>query len=244
MRLLIVDDDEDIRTMLKLGLEPDGYAVDVAADGEQGWEMGDVHNYDAVVLDLRLPKMNGLEVCRRLRQSNPTLAILVLTGSTDCADGIDALDGGADDYVTKPFDFALLRARLRAVLRRDMRTRRPVLEFKDIRLDPAGRTVLTDSQAVDLAVQEFGDVVRNVPHADEYGAFTDNAYQRDAGTGLKPVGTLDVWEVAFSGLSLDRPCPATDDPSTPDTSGSCPPITTLAVLIDDKGGAYLEAQGF
>lgn len=156
MRILIVEDELDLANALARGLRRKGYAVDIAATGEQGWELGEVNEYDLVVLDLNLPEMDGLEVCRRLRDSKPELLILMLTARSRVRDKVIGLDLGADDYLVKPFHFEELAARIRALLRRDLRVREPILCVGDLRLDPASRTAWQGKRRLELTRKEFG----------------------------------------------------------------------------------------
>jgi DNA-binding response OmpR family regulator len=156
MRLLLVEDETDLAMMLAKGLRQQGYAVDIAADGALGWELAEVNEYDLLILDLNLPDLDGLEVCRRVRASQPALLILVLTARDRLADRIAGLDRGADDYVVKPFYFTELMARIRALLRRDLRARTLLLQWRDLRLDPGSRVVWQGNRQVRLTSKEFG----------------------------------------------------------------------------------------
>jgi len=156
MRLLVVEDELDIAHAVAKGLRQQGYAVDVAYDGEQGWKLAEVNEYDLLILDLNLPEMDGLELCRRLRASRPSLLILMLTARSLPDERVTGLEQGADDYLVKPFYFAELTARIRALLRRDMRVRTPLLQFKDLKLDPTARVVWQDNHRLELTSKEFG----------------------------------------------------------------------------------------
>lgn len=120
VKLLIVDDENDFAFTLARGLRNQCYAVDIATDGESGWEMAEVNEYDLVILDLNLPGLDGLEVCKQLRKSRPQQLILMLTARDKLSEKVTGLDIGADDYLTKPFQFDELTARIRALLRRDL----------------------------------------------------------------------------------------------------------------------------
>jgi DNA-binding response OmpR family regulator len=155
MRILIVEDELDLATALKRGLIQIGYAVDVAINGEQGWELGEINEYDLVILDLNLPEMDGLEVCRRLRANKPHVLILMLTARSRLEDKVKGLDLGADDYLIKPFHFEELEARIRALLRRDLRVREPVLCVGNLKLDTVGRKFWKEESRLELTRKEF-----------------------------------------------------------------------------------------
>ena len=155
MRLLLVEDDAKLATAVCRGLRHEGYAVDHAADGDAAMADAHVWSYDAVVLDLMLPRRNGLEVCRALRERGDGVPILMLTARGAVDDRIRGLDAGADDYLAKPFDFGELLARLRALARRGPARHGPVLEAGDLRLDPATRRVDRAGVHVELSTKEF-----------------------------------------------------------------------------------------
>lgn len=156
MRLLIVDDEDDFVAALARGLREQGYAIDVATDGDAAWELATVNDYDLILLDLNLPGLDGLDICHRVRETRPDVLILMLTARDRLADRVTGLDAGADDYLVKPFHFSELTARLRALLRRDLRVRAPFLEWRDLRLDPTGRVVWLGGQRLELTAKEFG----------------------------------------------------------------------------------------
>lgn len=156
MRLLLVEDENDIASALARGLRHEGYAVDVSGDGQDAWELATTHDYDLLILDLNLPSMDGVELCRRLRASSPSLHILMLTARSELSDRVSGLDAGADDYLVKPFHFAELLARIRALLRRDLRARTPLLQCGDLRLDPATRTAWQGNHRLELTGKEYG----------------------------------------------------------------------------------------
>jgi two-component system, OmpR family, response regulator len=155
MRVLVVEDEKRLADGLRKGLEAEGFAVDVALDGADGLWMAREHAYDAVVLDIMLPGMNGYKVCATLRQDGVWTPILLLTAKDGEWDEAEALDTGADDYLTKPFAYAVLVARLRALLRRGARERPVVLEAGDIRLDPAARRAWRGGAEVALTPREL-----------------------------------------------------------------------------------------
>jgi two-component system, OmpR family, copper resistance phosphate regulon response regulator CusR len=153
--ILVVEDERKIREFLRRGLEEEGYTVKVAADGEAGFELASGNAYDLIVLDLLLPRRDGLDVCRALRAGGVTTPVLMLTARDTVTDRVTGLDVGADDYLTKPFAFEELLARIRALLRREGTARPPVLRVADLVLDPATRTVTRRGQTVDLTNREY-----------------------------------------------------------------------------------------
>ena len=141
--------------LVRRGLAEEGAAVDVARSGEDALWMAAATPYDAVVLDVMLPGIDGFETCRRLRGDGVWTPVLLLTARDSVADRVAGLDGGADDYLTKPFSFAELSARLRALVRRGQKERPAVLEVGGLRLDPATRQAWRDDEAIDLSIKEF-----------------------------------------------------------------------------------------
>ncbi|HZB70782.1 MAG TPA: response regulator transcription factor [Acidimicrobiales bacterium] len=155
MRVLVVEDEQRLAAGVRAGLEAEGFAVDVSYDGIDGLWRAREHPYDAIVLDLMLPGMNGFKVCRTLREEQNWTPILILTAKDGEWDQVEALDTGADDYLTKPFSTAVLVARLRALLRRGSRPRPAVLTAGDLRLDPAARRAWRGDVEVDLTAREL-----------------------------------------------------------------------------------------
>ena len=155
MRLLVVEDETKVASFIKKGLEEEGYAVDIAADGEDGLALGLTRVHDLIILDIRLPKLDGLRVLQALRQDNVTAPVLLLTVRATIEDKVLGLDAGADDYLTKPFAFQALVARLRALLRRRVEAEPTVLRIDDLTLDPARRTVTRRGEKIDLTPREF-----------------------------------------------------------------------------------------
>src|SRR5215210_5429954 len=141
MRALVVEDESKMAALLRRGLQEEGYAVDVAQTGEDGAWLGHENDYDVILLDAMLPDIDGFEVCRRLRAAGRWSPILMLTARDGFQDRVAGLDAGADDYVTKPFSFDELFARIRALLRRGPSERPAVLAAGDLELDPATRRV-------------------------------------------------------------------------------------------------------
>jgi two-component system, OmpR family, response regulator MprA len=157
-RVLVVDDDPRILSMMRRGLSIAGYSVDLAADGDEALATARESPPDIVILDVMLPEIDGLEVCRRLRAGNKSLPILMLTARGRVPDRVAGLDAGADDYLVKPFAFDELLARMRALLRRrggDQAETIASLEFGDLRLNPATREVFRAGEPIDLTVREF-----------------------------------------------------------------------------------------
>jgi two-component system OmpR family response regulator len=155
VRILVVEDEARLATLVRRGLVEEGHAVDLAADGEEALSWIDVGDYDAIVLDIMLPGIDGLDVCRRLRRQRMQTPILLLTARDTVADRVAGLDAGGDDYLVKPFAFAELAARLRALARRPPQAFDPVLHAGEIRLDPASRRVWRGSEEIALPNKEF-----------------------------------------------------------------------------------------
>lgn len=156
MRVLVVEDETNLANALAGGLRREGYAVDVAFDGVHGHEMATVNDYDLILLDLSLPGMDGLEICRKLRDMNQNTIIMMLTARGRLADKVSGLDTGADDYIVKPFDFPELLARMRALVRRDQRSRDVILRWGKIRLDGVTKAAWYDKRRLELTRKEFG----------------------------------------------------------------------------------------
>jgi len=165
MRLLLVEDDKKAARVLTRGLLEEGFAVDVAHSGDVGDEMATVNRYDAIVLDWRLPRKDGLAVCRDLRGRGILTPILMLTARDSLPDRVSGLDSGADDYLTKPFAFEELLARIRALLRRSELTRPPVLEVGDLVLDPVTHRVTRDGVEIGLTPKEYAILETLMRHA-------------------------------------------------------------------------------
>ncbi len=155
MRILIAEDDAALAGFVRKGLESEHYAVDVSGDGEQSRAMASEFDYDLVVLDLNLPRLDGIAILRYLRTRKPTMPLLVLTGRSRVEDRVQCLDLGADDYLIKPFSFAELSARIRALLRRSHLPAESVLAVDDLKLDRVERRVERAGRRIELTSKEF-----------------------------------------------------------------------------------------
>jgi heavy metal response regulator len=183
MRLLIVEDEKKVASFIKRGLEEEGYAVDVAADGEEGLAMALDRVHDLFILDIGLPKMNGIQVLEELRKRKITTPVLLLTVRATIEDKVLGLDAGADDYLTKPFAFQELVARVRALLRRRVEGGPVLFRFSDLVLDPARRTVSRSGEKIELTAKEFAIL--------EY-------FMRNAGRVLTRTRIIEhVWDYDF-----------------------------------------------
>jgi DNA-binding response OmpR family regulator len=185
MKLLLVEDDKKIATAVKRGLEAEGFTVEVALDGEQGYWLATEGSYDLIILDILLPGRNGFRICGDLREAGNWTPILMLTAKDGDLDEAEALDTGADDYLTKPFSFAVLVARVRALLRRAT-GRSPVpVAAGDLRIDPGQRRAWRGDVEIDLTARQF-DVLEFL--------------MRRAGQVLSKTEILDgVWDYEFDG---------------------------------------------
>jgi two-component system OmpR family response regulator len=155
VRVLVVEDELRMASLIRRGLAEEGLAVDIAANGEDALWMAQASDYDAIVLDVMLPGMSGFETCLELRQNGVWTPVLMLTARDSVEDRVAGLDTGADDYLVKPFAFAELLARLRALARRGDLERPAVLEVGDLQLDPATRRVVRGSSEIELSTKEF-----------------------------------------------------------------------------------------
>ena len=157
MRILIVEDEHRLANIIKRGLGEDGFAVDVAYDGAEGKYLAELNakEYDAIVLDLNIPKIDGLTLCKCLRENKIEVPILILTAMDSVEDKVRGLDLGADDYMTKPFAFSELRSRLNAIVRRRQADSSPILKVADLELDPAKHEVKRAGKMVSLSPKEF-----------------------------------------------------------------------------------------
>jgi two-component system OmpR family response regulator len=167
VRALIIEDELRMASLIRRGLAKEGLAVDVATSGEDGLWMAEATDYDVIVLDVMLPGIDGFETCRRLRTNGVWAPVLMLTARDSVEDRVAGLDTGADDYLVKPFAFAELLARLRALARRGEAERPSVLEVGDLRLDPAAHRVSRGSSEIRLSAKEFALLETFMRRADE-----------------------------------------------------------------------------
>src|SRR3984957_5676665 len=155
MQILVVEDEQRMAALLKRGLTEEGHHVAVASDGATGFEIARTNHFDVIVLDVMLPQMDGITVARRLRAEHNQTPVLLLTAKDAASDVIRGLDAGADDYLTKPFSFEILLARVRAVSRRGVIARPVCLEVADLKLDPASHRVTRGGDAMNLTPREY-----------------------------------------------------------------------------------------
>jgi two-component system copper resistance phosphate regulon response regulator CusR len=155
MRILLVEDEARMGQAIKRGLRNAAYAVDVARDGEDALYQTSINEYDAVILDVMIPKLDGFEVCRELRAQGSRIPVLMLTARDAVEDRIAGLDTGADDYLTKPFEFGELLARLRALLRRGQELRPTIIQVGDLEINTRGQRVRRNQQPIELTTKEY-----------------------------------------------------------------------------------------
>jgi DNA-binding response OmpR family regulator len=155
MRILVIEDEVKLANATKRALELQKYAVDVAYDGEVGLDLSIGESFDLIILDLMLPKIDGLEICKQIRKKGIHTPVLMLTAKGQILDKVTGLDVGADDYMVKPFSFEELFARIRALVRRSSRTDDPVLKVKDLTLDPIAFKVKRGDKLIELSTKEF-----------------------------------------------------------------------------------------
>jgi heavy metal response regulator len=155
MKILVVEDEKKVASFIKRGLEEEGYSVDVAYDGEEGLKMGADDSYELILMDLMLPHKDGLEVIQDLRKQDIRTPVLCLTAKDKVDDIVSGLDSGSDDYLTKPFAFAELLARVRALIRRGTTERGAEITFADLRLDPVAHKVWRADREIDLTTKEY-----------------------------------------------------------------------------------------
>jgi heavy metal response regulator len=187
MRILLVEDESKVANFIQKGLNSERYAVDVADNGEAGLELAQAYHYDLLILDLMLPKLDGTQVLSRLRRSDSTVPVLVLTARDSVQDKVTNLENGADDYLTKPFAFAELMARVKALLRRGPVSRANVLRVDDLELDRLSQLVKRAGKRIDLTSKEYSLL--------EY-------LMTNAGRVLSRTMIIDhVWDQSFDGMT-------------------------------------------
>ena len=155
MKILVVEDEERVAQFIQKGLKEEGHAVDVSYDGEDGGFLAEVNDYDLIILDLMLPKKNGLQTCKEIRDHGVNTPVLMLTARDSVEDKVRGLDAGADDYLAKPFAFEELLARVRALLRRQSESKTPTLKIADLELDPMSRQVTRSGKPIRLTTKEY-----------------------------------------------------------------------------------------
>jgi DNA-binding response OmpR family regulator len=187
MRILVVEDNRSLNQSLRMSLEEDGHAVDASYDGSEGQYLAEVTPYDVIILDIMLPGKNGVDVCRELRQKGVRTPVLMLTARDTVEDRVTGLDSGADDYLVKPFALPELRARLRALLRREAPEKSSILQVGDLVMDPAIHKVERGGQIIDLTSKEYALL--------EY-------FMRNAGRLItREMAEQHVWDYDFEGVS-------------------------------------------
>lgn len=187
MRILVVEDERRLSTVIKKGFMEDGFAVDQAFDGEDGQFLAESEQYDLIVLDIMLPKVDGLTLCKNIRAKNIKTPILMLTAKSSTDDKVAGLDSGADDYLTKPFSFVEFRSRVHALIRRSHQEASPVLTIDDLELNPLKHTVTRKGLPVKLTPKEFAILELLLRHKGEVVTRT--------------MITEHVWDYNFDGMS-------------------------------------------
>lgn len=187
MRVLIIEDEHRLSRVIKKGLVEDGFAVDQAFDGEEGLFLAETEAYDIIILDLSLPKMDGMQVCRELRSKNIKTPIIMLTARITVEEKITGLDIGADDYMTKPFSFLELRSRIHAIIRRSKQQIQPILTIADLEVEPMKHIVKRNGQLIQLTPKELAILELLLHHKDEVVSRT--------------MILEHVWDYNFDGMS-------------------------------------------
>lgn len=180
MKILIVEDEKKVATFIKRGLEDDSYQVTLSHDGVDGLKRAGSGEYDLIILDCMLPKKDGLTVLRELRESGNQVPVLMLTAKADTLDVVSGLDAGADDYLAKPFAFAELQARVRALIRRSEQDRGAEIRFADLRLDPVNHKVWRGQTEIVLTAKEYNllaYMVRNAGNVLSRANIADNCWE-------------------------------------------------------------------
>lgn len=167
MRLLLVEDERRLATVVKKGLTEEGFAVDIASDGVEGQYLAESEEYDLIILDIMLPKIDGITLCKELRKKKIKTPILMLSAKTTLEEKVTGLDSGADDYLTKPFAFLELRSRIQALIRRSKQEASPILKIADLELDPIKHIVRRSGRIITLTPKEFSVLELLLRHKDE-----------------------------------------------------------------------------
>lgn len=167
MRILLVEDERRLSSIVKKGLTEEGFAVDTAFDGEEGQYLAEGEMYDAIILDIMLPKIDGISLCRELRNKQIKTPVLMLTAKTTVEDKVAGLDSGADDYLTKPFAFMELHSRLHALIRRSKQESSPILKITDLEVDPIKHKAMRNGKPLSLTPKEFAILELLLRHRDE-----------------------------------------------------------------------------
>ncbi len=187
MRILLVEDERRLSNVVKKGLTEEGFAVDTAYDGEEGQYLAESESYDLIILDIMLPKVDGLMLCKELRKKNINTPVLMLTAKTTLEDKVAGLDSGADDYLAKPFAFLELRSRIHALIRRSKQEGSPVLAVGDLEVDPIKHKITRAGKPVTLTPKEFAILELLMRHKDEVVSRT--------------MITEHVWDYNFESMS-------------------------------------------
>jgi len=187
VRILIVEDEHRLSNIIKKGLVEDGFAVDQAFDGEEGLYLAETEQYDLIVLDIMLPKLDGLQLCKELRRENVKTPVLMVTAKSTTEDKVAGLDSGADDYMTKPFSFIEFRSRVHALIRRSHQEISPVLKVDNLEVDPLKHSVKRGGKAINLTPKEFAVLEFLLRHKTEVVSRT--------------MIVEHVWDYNFDGMS-------------------------------------------
>jgi len=182
MRLLIVEDEQSLLEHLQAGFKKEGFAVDISNNGKEGLFLGKETQYDAAIIDLGLPEMDGLEVIRALRKAGRTFPVIVLTARGHWKDKVDGLESGADDYLAKPFVFDELMARVKALLRRSVGMASPTLSLGIYELDTSAKSVSVEGQSIELTSYEYNTLEYLMTHKDKVvskSELTEHLYEQD-----------------------------------------------------------------
>jgi heavy metal response regulator len=187
MRVLVIEDEKKVASFIRRGLREEGYAVDITYDGEEGLFLALTNEYDIIILDLMLPKLDGITLCRKLREKKSNVRVLMLTAKNTIKDKVNGLDAGADDYLAKPFDFDELLARMRALLRRRDMSQSTKLKIDDLELDLLTHKVTRENKEIILTAKEFALL--------EY-------FMRNAGTVItRTMISEHIWDINFDSYS-------------------------------------------